>query len=255
MKKRVLFMLIFVVIFFLSFFFVRKIPDYSRDYGYRYVFLNDYEKNKAGICLLTDTKIPTKELIERGVFDFLRKEKTLSELMLGFRCNVSGKESCSDQTYKREIGFYSSKEIGLRELINSINSIDFKKNPDEQVINLFERLGFSHDFSSSDFVFNESNMTAGFNVSVLSYIGRKMHILLSNQSFIIELDDGKPSFGLNYIYFDGKRKISDWEYSQYYRNIKYHRMNGKNKIDNCGFSNFNLNNSLEKAKETTINAG
>ena len=45
-------MLIFVVIFFLSFFFVRKIPDYSRDYGYRYVFLNDYEKNKAKVLLV-----------------------------------------------------------------------------------------------------------------------------------------------------------------------------------------------------------
>ena len=64
-------LILFLVITIFCILFVRIIPDYSNDYGYKIITLNDYKKYKQGYCLKEDRILSKDELYKRAVKNYL----------------------------------------------------------------------------------------------------------------------------------------------------------------------------------------
>ena len=223
LKPMFLFLLIAMIIFKVSQYMVKEMPNYSTKDGFELVWKSDYDKYQKGYCLKENKILSDEEILTKGLTQYIEK-KFLFEMKAYVYCS--------------NLDWTSSTIKPQYYIASDVNFSNYKA--DEKItVDKLKRI----------LKINLTNMTAGFTKPVTlrlpKLISDKYYL---DKSFLLKKDNGKFFLMPNSMIRYGMDYTLDKE--NYTKTLSEHKNNILNlklfyKIDNCGNIEFDVEESYE----------
>jgi len=234
LKKIVWLVVLFTAILCATF--IRIVPDFSTSRGFVVVSLPDYNKYKQGYCLKENRILPKEELYKRAIKEHLNKKmeiwkgvRTKQELEYDYNIDIKKVEN---------IGYYTSN------IFNSSNWYEFlTENFDKNETYIKITSAVKIDNPMDYIIFDLDNDTIGFSKPIIfnNYSSNDLYL---DKGFILV----KNMIIDNCISLPDKQKVTEHEKWLYNSKIKKKALAFRNKIDNCG----NVEKDIQKAINNTV---
>ena len=216
--------------------FIRVVPDYSTSRGFAVVTIFGYNKYKQGYCLAENRILDKEELYKRAIKEHLNKKM---EIWKGVRIKQKLEYGYNIDIKKVEnIGYYTSN------IFNSSNWYEFlTENFDKNETYIKITSAVKIDNPMDYIIFDLDNDTIGFSKPIIfnNYSSNDLYL---DKGFIL----AKNMIIDNYISLSDKQKVTEHEKWLYNSKIKKKALAFRNKIDNCG----NVEKNIQKAIDNIV---
>lgn len=234
---------IFASIVILSLIFIRKIPDYSTDRGYKIVTISDYNKYNQGYCLAENRILSEEEKYKRAIIEYLDMEITVwkgirTKQNLEYDYNIDKKEI-------ENIGYYVSEAFDDSNWYDFLTE-NFNENKTYVEIASARKVDNIIDY----IIFDLDNNVAGFNRPII-FKNIFDNDLYLNESFILK----KDMIINNCIMLSDKERITKYAKKLYKSKIKKEASAFWYKIDNCGKMEKNIQKTIDNTVSAIVQGG